>query len=789
MVSDFTKTFLDIISCNVPNRIVTINDSDAPWITPEVKQAIKKNHRVYSKWKVRGKPDIGKDIVKEVNRDTDLKIEEAKQKYMKDLENKLCDSNTGSNIFWSVVNRLVNNKKTANIPPILENGTFITSFAEKACLFNEYFAAQCQPLDNSSTLPTFHQRTLKKIGNIKVDTSIISSIICKLNINKAHGHDEISVAMLKMAKDEVIYPLKLIFEACMANGKYPSMWKRANVQPVHKKNSRQDKTNYRPISLLPICSKIFEKVLFNSIYKHLDDNNLLSKHQSGFRPADSTINQLLAITHDIYESFESGCETRAMFLDISKAFDKVWYDGLLFKLKQNGIEGELLSVLTDYLSDRHQRVVLNGTHSPWLPLMSGVPQGSVLGPLLFLVYINDLTDNVSSSMKLFADDASLFLRVVDVHMCHQIMKKDLGTITSWAYQWKMKFNPDISKQAIEVIFTQKRSKPYHPPMSFNNVPVKRECDTKHLGVILDDKLNFRKHISEKIKTANKGLGLLKFLSRYATRDKLSLMYKMYVRPHLDYGDVIYHNQLTECMAALESIQYNAALIVSGCWKGTSRDKLYSELGWESLSDRRHFRRLCLYYKIKNNMTPRYLVHLAKNFAQNLTSRFANSFFPYCYHAWKSIDVSLRNASSLGIFKTTFLKTIRPSVNSCFGILDKKGTALLTKLRVDFSDLRAHRFKHKFNCPSPVCKCKLGDETNLHFLLHCSRFSDQRRDLLAKINDLIPNINTFPDEEITKFLLYGDKSFKRDINQTILTATISYILTTKRFNKLEAFSED
>ena len=113
----------------------------------------------------------------------------------------------------------------------------------------------------------------------------------------------------------------------------------------------------------------------------------------------------------------------------------------------------------------------------------------------------------------------------------------------------------------------------------------------------------------------------------------------------------------------------------------------------------------------------------------------------------------------------------------------------TKLRVDFSDIRAHRFKHKFNCPSPVCKCKLGDETNFHFLLHCSRFSDQRRDLLAKVNDLIPNINTFPDEEITKFLLYGDKSFKRDINPTIATATISYILTTKRFNKLEAFSDD
>ena len=143
--------------------------------------------------------------------------------------------------------------------------------------------------------------------------------------------------MLKIAKDEVMYPLKLILEKCIQTGKYPSLWKKANVQPVHKKNSRQDKTNYRPISLLPIFSKIFEKILFDSIYKHLNSNDLLSKHQSGFRPGDSTVNQLLAITHSIFESFEEGCETRALFLDISKVFDKVWYAGLIFKLRQNGI--------------------------------------------------------------------------------------------------------------------------------------------------------------------------------------------------------------------------------------------------------------------------------------------------------------------------------------------------------------------------------------------------------------------------------------------------------------------
>ena len=140
--------------------------------------------------------------------------------------------------------------------------------------------------------------------------------------------------------------------------------------------------------------------------------------------------------------------------------------------------------MTDYLSNRHQRVVLNGVQSAWLPLNSGVPQGSVLGPLLFLIYINDLTANISSQIKLFADDASLFLPVRDTDMCQQVLKKDLDTITKWAYQWKMKFNPDITKQAIEVIFSHKRNKPNHPSINFNGIPVKRESETQHLGVVL-----------------------------------------------------------------------------------------------------------------------------------------------------------------------------------------------------------------------------------------------------------------------------------------------------------------
>ena len=169
------------------------------------------------------------------------------------------------------------------------------------------------------------------------------------------------------------------------------MWKIANVTPIFKKGDKQLIKNYRPISPFSICGKILEKIIFNNLYAYLHRNNLITKNQSGFRPGDSTTNQLLYLLDEIHQAFDStkSLEVKAVFLDISKAFDKVWHDGLIFKLEQNGISGNLLRLLQKYLDDRKQRVVINGSYSDYSNIELGVPQGSVLGPLLFLVYIND----------------------------------------------------------------------------------------------------------------------------------------------------------------------------------------------------------------------------------------------------------------------------------------------------------------------------------------------------------------------------------------------------------------
>ena len=175
---------------------------------------------------------------------------------------------------------------------------------------------------------------------------------------------------------------------------------------------------------------MFEKIIFNNLYNYLNTNNLITKNQSGFRPGDSTTNQLLYLVNEIYEAFEdpNSLEAWAVFLDISKAFDKVWHDGLIFKLKQNGVSGGVLKLFECYLSNRKQRVVINGSYSEYLPIESGVPQGSVLGPLLFLVYINDLEKNIKSNIKFFADDALLYsIVILQILLILQILQSLLSS--------------------------------------------------------------------------------------------------------------------------------------------------------------------------------------------------------------------------------------------------------------------------------------------------------------------------------------------------------------------------
>ena len=207
----------------------------------------------------------------------------------------------------------------------------------------------------------------------------------------------------------------------------------------------------------------------------------------------------MSITHDIYQSLDQGCEVRGVFVDISKVFGKVLHKSLIYELEKNGIDEPVLEILTDFLKSRKQRVVLNGQHSSWSDALAGDSQGSILGLLLFFICLNDLSGSFQCNPKLLADDTSLFATVHNINKATNDLNNDLTKITKWALQWKMSFNPDISEQAHEGIFSPKSSTAFHPPLTFNNIRVAKTNPPKHLGVQLDKKLNFEEHLN-KVKT-------------------------------------------------------------------------------------------------------------------------------------------------------------------------------------------------------------------------------------------------------------------------------------------------
>ena len=404
------STFLNIMSNFIPNEEKTFRPSEPPWLTKNIKAYLRKHNKIYRKFKQSGFNDVERVQVEESKSKINDLILDAKEKYLQSQGAELVDPSTGSKKYWKILNSFLNKCKVPRIPPLYENRSFITDCKEKATLFNNYFAKQCTPFLTDSVLPPLVHHTENRLSHFEITENEVNNILKQLQSNKAHGPDNISAQMIKLCANQLCRPLRIIFQNIIDTGIFPDQWKEANVTPVHKKKDKQTVSNYRPISLLPLFAKVFERIVFTNLYRFLKENQLITKNQSGFTPGDSGTNQLISLVHDIHNAFDdqSCLEVRSIYLDMSKAFDKVWHEGLLHKLKQNGIDGRLLRFFESYLSNRRQRVVLNGEASDWAPILSGVPQGSVLGPLLFLVYINDNECGIKSQIKFFADDTLLY---------------------------------------------------------------------------------------------------------------------------------------------------------------------------------------------------------------------------------------------------------------------------------------------------------------------------------------------------------------------------------------------
>ena len=361
----------------------------------------------------------------------------------------------------------------------------------------------------------------------------------------------------------------------------------------------------------------------------------------------------------------------------------------------------------------------------------------------------------------------------------------------------MSFNPDPNKQATEATFSHKKIPVNHPVLYFNDNPVLRSSSQKHLGLILDEKLNFAHHLNEKIAKANKGIGLIKRLHKYLPRKSLLTIYKSLIRPHLDYCDIIYDQPHNEAFCRMiESVQYNASLAITGTIKGSSSDRIYQELGLESLRDRRWYRRLVYFFNIITQNSPRYLnAYIPKkqvSFDEDRSNLFRlpvcrseyfkNSFFPYCVTEWNKLDPALKQSKSVSTFKKALLAFIRPKLSCIFNITDPLGLKLLTRLRVNFSHLREHKFRHNFlDTINPLCSCNLEIENTEHYLLRCPFFSEFRKTLFDNIIQVVGSISNISEKKLVDLILYGKDDYTTEINASILKYTISFLKSTERFN--------
>ena len=287
--------------------------------------------------------------------------------------------------------------------------------------------------DRNTTLPPFLCKSQNSLRQVSCTENELELLIQTLNLNKANGLD--GNRMLKSFSKSISKPLAILLNRSFSEGIFPDIWKTSGLVPIPKKGDKFSPSNYRPIALLSNVSKIQERIAFNNLYNHLLTSNLLYKYQSGFLPQHSTVFQLIDIYHNICQSFDNQQYSCMVFCDVSKAFDRVWHKGLIFKLKQHGIDGEFLKWITDYLSERQQKVIIRRCISSPKPINAGVPQGSVLGPLLFLIYVNDIADSLLSLTRLFADDSSLFYSASSLDDIQGLINHDLILLSQWAKQW------------------------------------------------------------------------------------------------------------------------------------------------------------------------------------------------------------------------------------------------------------------------------------------------------------------------------------------------------------------
>ena len=691
-------------------------------------------------------------------------------------------SELSSKDWWKTLKTFLNPLEHSSVPVLHYNGNDAEDDQSKANLLNDYFICQTLLHENDSEVPLLPiNNTI--MPDFQITPEEVLSIMKNLPLGKASGPDEVNNRVLRELADELHIPLCRLFNKSLTDGIVPESWKEAHVTAVFKKGDPSLASNYRPISLLSNIDKLMERIIFKHIYNFLRDTNYLSSFQSGFIPGDSTVNQLTLLYHSFCRALDEGKEVRVVFFDISKAFDRVWHKGIIAKLRSTGLSNRLLSWLENYLFCRKQRVVIPGGMSGWSYIKAGVPQGSILGPLMFLVYINDIVSEVSANIRLFADDTSLYIIVDHPQRAADILQDDISKISDWANSWLVTFNPQKTES---LLISRKTNKPHHPTLFMLNESIAEVDSHKHLGIFLSSDGSWHDHINYIKNKAWQRINIMRKLKHNLDRKSLEIIYTSFIRPILEYADVIWDNCSQYEKQELEKIQHEAARIATGATKLVSIIELYKEIGWESLENRRYNHKLTLFYKMINSLTPSYLSSMVPPLVSDTTryslrnsndiripsSRtqlFHDSYIPSVVEEWNKLPMHIRNSPSVESFKRS-LNSARSPPPSYYYTGDRRSQILHTRLRTNCSPLNLPLFQKNI-VASPLCTCGEIESTD-HFLLRCNLYNDIRVELLSNIRPLCT--------VTTELLLFGNPNLPIAQNSFIFKHVQKYIKDSKRF---------
>ena len=552
-------------------------------------------------------------------------------------------------------------KPRSNISHLINNktGKLTENDKEQAEVLASQFSS-VMVNEPDGELPDIPDKVLEtpQLSSIHVTEEMVLKKLKNLDPTKSPGPDDIHPRVLKETASAIAPALTALYNNILTSHDIPEDWRTAIITAIFKKGAKSDPGNYRPVSLTCIICKILESIIYDAIIEHLIKNKLLSKNQYGFISKRSASLQLLAVLQ-LWCSIldESGNEIHDINMDFMKAFDTVPHRRLIKKLRSYGITGDILLWIEAFLQGRKQKVVVNGSSSDWCDVISGVPQGSVIAALLFVIYINDLPENIRSHLFLFADDCKFF-REIATQEDIDIMQADLDTLFEWSQKWLLTFHP--GKCVNLRITLRKDTEPhvYH----LGNDDLKNVDEVKDLGVTVDGKLKFESHISGKVNKANQLWGAIKKAFKHMNPDIFKKLFCAHIRPHIEYAVQFWAPYLRKSINQIESVQRRATKNIPGFQNHSYKERLQL-LDIPTLAYRRLRGSMIEVYKMINVYDPEVTPPLdirsyrTRGHNQRLYVKPANKLHPKHHsfqhrvvNPWNSLPSDVVNSPNLDTFK-------------------------------------------------------------------------------------------------------------------------------------------